>query len=157
MAIAAKVKSFLDRNKIDYQLVPHPKTYSSKESALATHVREDHIAKGVILEDDRGIVMVVIPGNSWVKFHAVNSELNRNLELAPEAVSGEIFTDCSIGAIPPVGFAYDLQEVLVDEQLNSLANVYFEAGDHENLVHVSGEHFKRLQSGARHGFFSHDQ
>ena len=157
MAIPESVKNFLDRNKVDYQLVPHPKTYSSRESGAAAHVREDHIAKAVILEDSQGIVMALIPGDTWVKFHAINSELNRNLELAPEAVSAKLFPDCSIGAIPPLGFAYGLETVVVDEGLTSLANVYFEAGDHENLVHVSGESFKRLQSGARHGYFSHDE
>jgi len=157
MTIATTVKSFLDQNKIDYQLVPHPKTYSSKESAAAAHVREDHIAKAIILEDSQGFVMTVIPGDAWVKFHAINSELNRTLELAPEGVSEEIFQDCAIGAIPPFGIAYGLETVVVDEGLTSLANVYFEAGDHENLVHVSGESFKRLQSGARHGYFSHEE
>ena len=157
MAIPTTVKSFLDQNKIDYQLAPHPKTYSSKESAAAAHIREDHIAKAVILEDSQGVVMAVIPGDAWVKFHVINSELNRTLELAPEEVSKEIFQDCTIGAIPPFGFAYGLKTVVVDEGLTSLANVYFEAGDHENLIHVSGESFKHLLSGARHGYFSHEE
>jgi Ala-tRNA(Pro) deacylase len=157
MTIAATVKSFLDQNKINYKLVLHPKTYSSKGSAAAAHVREDHIAKAVILEDSQGVVMAVIPGDTWVKFHAINNELNRTLELAPETTSNEIFQDCAIGAIPPLGSAYSLETVVVDEGLTSLANVYFEAGDHKNLVHVSGESFNRLQSGARHGYFSHEE
>lgn len=156
MTIAATVKSFLTRNQVDYQLIPHSKTNSSKETAFAAHVREDHIAKAVILQDDQGVVMAVIPGNSWVKSHAINTELNRDLELAPEQIGDEIFTDCSLGAIPPLGFAYGLKQVVVDEALNSLAEVYFEAGDHENLVRVSGASFKLLLSGARHGFFSHE-
>ena len=157
MPILVPVKYFLDQNKIDYKLVLHPKTYSSKASAAAAHVREDHIAKAVVLEDSQGVVMAVIPGDTWVKFHAINNELNRTLELAPEATSNEIFQDCAIGAIPPLGSAYSLETVVVDEGLTSLANVYFEAGDHENLVHVSGETFIRLQSGARHGYFSHEE
>jgi Ala-tRNA(Pro) deacylase len=125
--------------------LPHPRTYSSKESATSAHVREDHIAKAVILEDSQGIVMAVIPGDAWIKFQAINNELNRTLELSPEELSKEIFQNCAIGAIPPFGFAYGLETVVVDKELTSLANVYFEAGDHENLIHVSGESFKRLQ------------
>jgi Ala-tRNA(Pro) deacylase len=37
-----------------------------------------------------------------------------------------------------------------------LANVFFEAGDHKHLVHVTGEAFHLLLKGARHGFFSHN-
>ena len=36
----------------------------------------------------------------------------------------------------------------------SLANVYFEAGDHENLVHTTGEAFRELLKGARRGHFT---
>jgi Ala-tRNA(Pro) deacylase len=44
----------------------------------------------------------------------------------------------------------------MDEALTTLANVYFEAGDHEHLVHTSGDDFKHLLSGVRHGHFSHN-
>ena len=41
------------------------------------------------------------------------------------------------------------------EPLASLANVYFEAGDHEHLIHTSGANFIKLLSRARRGYFSH--
>ncbi len=66
-----------------------------------------------------------------------------------------LFEDCETGAIPPLGPAYQI-ETFLDEALTSLANVYFEAGDHENLVHTSGDNFKKLLSGVRHGNYSHD-
>ncbi len=46
-------------------------------------------------------------------------------------------------------------ETFLDEQLTSLANVYFEAGDHEHLLHISGAAFLTLLKGVRHGHFSH--
>jgi Ala-tRNA(Pro) deacylase len=33
-------------------------------------------------------------------------------------------------------------------------DVYFEAGDHEDLIHVSAENFQKLMSGAEHASFS---
>jgi Ala-tRNA(Pro) deacylase len=42
----------------------------------------------------------------------------------------------------------------MDQALASLANVYFEAGDHEELIHVSGEAFQTLLSGVRQGYYS---
>lgn len=41
--------------------------------------------------------------------------------------------------------------------LASLANIYFEAGDHERLVHTTGDDFQRLLGGVRHGYYSHDK
>ena len=57
------------------------------------------------------------------------------------------------GAVPPLGDVYGV-ETLLDEALNSLAHVYFEAGDHERLIKVETEQFKSLMLGVRHGHFS---
>ena len=108
-----------------------------------------------MVKGDGGYVLVVIPGNAWVKLEALRQELDRPLELAEEAEIEPLFPDCRPGAIPPLGQAYGI-ETCLDEALTSLANVYFEAGDHEELVHVSGEAFNTLLQGARQGHFSHE-
>jgi Ala-tRNA(Pro) deacylase len=45
---------------------------------------------------------------------------------------------------------------VIDERLWNLSDVYFEAGDHEDLVHLSGEAFQEIQVHAHHGRFSRD-
>lgn len=156
MAVAKTIKQFLESTSIDYGLVTHPHTGSSHESAEASHVREDHIAKAVIVKDATGYAMVVIPTNKWVEMKHLRKELDRDLELVEENELSELFPDCELGAIPPLGPAYSV-ETLLDEALTTLANVYFEAGDHEHLIHTTGEDFKRLLSGVRHGHFSHGE
>jgi Ala-tRNA(Pro) deacylase len=64
-----------------------------------------------------------------------------------------LFPDCAKGAVPALGAAYGL-ETFLDEALTSLANVYFEAGDHRHLLRVSGDAFAELLAGARRGHFS---
>lgn len=155
MSMAETIKSYMAEHQIDYKLVPHPKTYTSCDSAEAAHVPDDHIAKAVIVKDKLGYVMAVIPACHWLKLQAINEETNREFELAEEAEIDKIFSDCQSGAIPPLGPAYQL-ETFEDERLLMLANVFFEAGDHEHLVHVDGEAFHTLLKGARHGFFSHN-
>jgi Ala-tRNA(Pro) deacylase len=155
MAVAKTVKQFLQNKSIDYDLVAHPHTGSSHETAEASHVREDHVAKAVIVKDAAGYAMVVIPANQWVEMKHLCKALDRDLELVEEDELSQLFPDCESGAIPPLGPAYDI-ETLLDEALTTLANVYFEAGDHEHLVHTTGDGFKHLLSGVRHGHFSHD-
>jgi Ala-tRNA(Pro) deacylase len=154
VAMAETVKNYLASQAVGYQLVPHPHSQSSRETAAAAHVPDDHIAKAVILKDERGFLMAVIPGNHWIKLHAVQQELGRMLGLATEAEISGLFKDCQVGAIPPLGSAYAL-ETLLDEELSTRVTVYFESGDHEHLVQVSGEDFRHLLRGARHGYFSH--
>jgi Ala-tRNA(Pro) deacylase len=155
MAIAKTLESYLLQHEVEYDLVPHPKTYSSRDTAKAAHVADDHIAKAVIVRDEQGYAMVVIPASHWLKLEALQQEADRDFVLAAESDATKLFPDCAEGAIPPLGSAYGL-ETFLDERLTSLANVYFEAGDHEDLVHVSGDAFHVLLKGVRHGHFSHD-
>jgi Ala-tRNA(Pro) deacylase len=155
MAIANTARHALEDHNVEYQLVTHPRTFSTRATAEAAHVPDDHIAKAVIVKDGAGYAMVVTPGDHWLKLDALNEETGRRFDLAPEDEMDTLFMDCRAGAIPPLGPSYGL-ETFVDEALISLANVYFEAGDHDHLVHVSGEDFARLLQGARHGLFSHD-
>jgi len=75
------------------------------------------------------------------------------LELASEDELGEIFVDCEVGAVPPLGRAYGIPMVY-DEGLTSLANVYFEGGDHEDLVYMGGAEFMLLLGDSPHSKFA---
>lgn len=150
MTIAATVLKLLTEQQIPYEVLEHSRTATSAETALSAHVPDDHIAKGVVMKDETGYMMAVIPGDQWLDRDRVNEELGRNLHMAAEQEISRLFTDCELGAIPPLGSAYGL-EMMLDEDLNSLAKVYFEAGDHEHLIVVNGEHFKALMRGVRHG------
>ena len=61
MAIAETVKNYLEQKSVDYELISHPHSGSSHETAEAAHAREDHIAKGVMVKDAAGYAMVVVP------------------------------------------------------------------------------------------------
>ena len=156
MAISQTVKSYLDEKSVHYELKPHPHSGSSHETSLASHVSEDHIAKGVIVKDETGYVMVIVPADNYVEMKHVRKELGRELDLVEEHEFAGLFPDCEPGAVPPLGPAYKI-ETFVDEALTTLANVYLEAGDHEHLVHVSGDEFRALLGGVRHGHFSNEK
>ena len=155
MAIADTVQRYLEQYSVDYNLVPHPHTGSSHETAEAAHVSEDHIAKAVIVKDPAGYAMVVVPASNWVEVEHLRKEINRDFHLATEEELAKLFSDCEAGAVPPLGPAYGI-ETFLDEALTSLANVYFEAGDHEQLLHTTGDDFRKLLGGVRRGYYSHD-
>jgi Ala-tRNA(Pro) deacylase len=153
MPIPTKVKSYLVENGIQFEAVSHPKSFSSAETAAVAHIRDDHIAKGVIVGDETGFVLVVIPASEWVNMDRVREELDRDLHLASEEEVDKLFPGCDPGAVPPFGEAFDIP-ILLDEALTSLAKVYMEAGDHEELILVESEQFHSLMKGVRHGHFS---
>jgi Ala-tRNA(Pro) deacylase len=155
MTIAASQQRYLIQRNMEYDLTLHPHTLSSHETAEAAHISRDHIAKAVVVKDASDYVIVVIPANTWLKMGHLRHELKRDLRLATQGEIAELFDDCEPGAVPPLGPAYGI-ETLLDESLASLADVYFEAGDHEQLVHLRGEDFQALLSDARRGHYSHD-
>lgn len=148
MTMAATLKDYLDRSGFEYELVPHSHTGSSTETAEAAHVSGHHIAKAVMLEDDRGYVMAVLPADEHVHLGHIHQELDRFLGLATESELGDLFPDCERGAVPPVGPAYGV-ETLLDERVLDNDEVWFEAGDHESLVHMARNDFQQLMSDAR--------
>lgn len=153
MSISVTVEQYLIRHGIDYDLVAHPRTGSSMETAEAAHIPGDRIAKGVILEDDGGYLMAVLPATRYVRLRALRSLLRRNVILAEEPEITALFRDCVPGAIPALGPAYGM-ETVIDESLAQQPELYFEAGDHEELVHVPTERFFELLGTARHGIIS---
>jgi Ala-tRNA(Pro) deacylase len=153
MAVAMTLQDYLDRWGVEYDVVPHPHTSSSLATAEAAHIPGDQIAKCVMTEDYRGYLMVVVPASHEVEFSMLDDALDRRLELATEAELADIFTDCELGAIPPLGEAYGI-DVAIDNRLVACDDVYFEAGDHVDLIHLRGDDFRDLMAGAEHGQYS---
>ena len=153
MGMAERLRSFLDSQGIQYEVLPHPHTSTSLETARAAHVPGDRIAKSVVLEDEQGYVMAILPASRRVSLDALERQLHRKLTLASEEELSGLFGDCELGAVPPVADPYGMPAV-IDDSLWNLTDVYFEAGDHEDLVHLSGKAFQEIQAHAHHGSFS---
>jgi Ala-tRNA(Pro) deacylase len=154
MAIASTVSKYLAEYDVPYDVMGHIHTATSAESAAVSHVPGNRLAKCVVLEDDGGYLMVVLPANRRLDLHELQRQLKRNLVLASEQELGRLFNDCEIGALPAIGPAYGL-ETFVDDAIAEQPEIYFEAGDHEQLIHVSAEVFETLMGESiRHGHFS---
>ena len=155
MAIAMTVSNYLAEHGVDYDILSHPHTSTSSESAEVSHVPGMRLAKSVVLQDDQGYLMVVLPSNRKVDLAELHRQMKRNLGLATENELGTLFMDCEIGALPALGPAYGI-ETVVDDALAEQSDIYFEAGDHEQLIHVTAETFSNLLGDmVWHGRFSH--
>lgn len=153
MTMSSILKDYLTHHGIDYEVHAHPRTFDSAHTAEASHVPGDRLAKAVMLEDEQGYLMAVIPASRHVALGELHRRLARNLGLATEGELKDLFPDCELGAIPPVGKAFGVDAV-VDAALFQEPVVWFEAGDHEEVVGVSGTQFKALMSEAPAGEFS---
>ena len=153
MSMSITLQQYLEQQDIHYELVPHRHTESSMNAAGSAHIPAAKIAKPVILEDENGYLMAVVPAHHHVKINVVNRILSRKLGLATEQELRPLFADCEEGAIPPVGQAYGI-ETIIDDCLGECPDLYLEAGDHEGFIHLQASSYRQLMAQVQHGKIS---
>lgn len=143
MRMANTLQRCLQNEHCLYDVVEHPHSDNSLESAREAGIPAERMAKPVILDDQRGhYLMAVLPANRHLDMTKVSQGGGRWQLTHEHTVSG-LFKDCDLGAIPPLGTAYGMAMV-IDPQLTRQKEVYFEAGDHEGLVHMRMDQFLKL-------------
>jgi Ala-tRNA(Pro) deacylase len=154
MTIANKLKHFIDGKGVSYDTVEHHRTSTSRQSAIAAHVPGSIMAKSVVVHHELGYALAVVPSTHRIELSTLQGIMDKRLGLASEDEVVSLFGDCDVGAVPPIGAAYDVP-VILDESLGKADDIYFEGGDHRTLVHVSGKDFRNLTTDARQARFSH--
>lgn len=147
MTIAARLQNYIARHDVAWNAVAHWPSTCCMDAAHRAQVAPDRVAKAVLLEDDYGYVIAVIPADRRLDLDDVRAAMERDLRLADEGEIASLFPDCEPGALPPIGEAYGIATVW-DPALGDKPEVYFEGGDHVTLVHMTGTAFSALMNGA---------
>ena len=150
MALATSVREYLERHRVAYKVLHHARTLSLEQAASAAFVPHTQVARGVLLKDEQGVLMAVLPLNHVLDFTALRAALQRDLEPVPVVESARLFADCEPGSIPPLGEAYGF-DVVVDDSLAEHTQIYFEPGDRAMLVGIGSDDFQLLLGCARRG------
>lgn len=155
MPIPYVAMNYLCEQEIEYEVINHPRTDNLEQAAGLTRVPLHKFARCIMLKDDNGLVMVVLPVNYVLDFNAIHTNLGRPfLDLADPDDFSEIFSGCENGSYPPIGEAFNV-ESLVDESLLDGEHVYFEPGIHTALLRICGSGFCKISKNARKGRFAH--
>ena len=154
MFVSHTVMSYLDRLGVEHEIVSHPHTACSIETARAARIDRRQLAKAVLMRTDQDYVLAVVPASHHVDPVALQELLgSKEIAMAAEDELPYIFRDCEAGAIPICGRAFGVKTAF-DDNLLQLSDIYFEAGDHEHLLHMRDRDFARLVGSAAHGSIS---
>ena len=153
MGIAITLAQYLMERGVAYDVIEHPHTQTASQSAAASRVPLDRIAKAVVLKGGDGFMLAVLPASRHIQFGELRKELGRDVDIAKEEQIETLFVDCKSGAVPALGGAYGLK-VIVDDSLANQPEMYLEGGDHSSLVHISGAAFRELLADAQHARFT---
>ena len=144
MPILTKLKEFLDANRVRYEVRSHRTAYTAQQVANEEHIPGREMAKVVMVRDGGEYLMVVLPAPYHVDLEQLGKAAGRTgLRLATEAEFAGLFSGCEPGAMPPFGNLYGVP-VWVDESLTRDDEIAFNAGNHEQTVHMKYADFARL-------------
>jgi Ala-tRNA(Pro) deacylase len=125
----------LKREHVRYELLPHRHTETAMAEATALHIHPREVAKTLILKTPFGYVRAVLRAVDRLDLAKARDALDTaEVELASEVELVGAYPEFELGAVPPVGGAFD--RVLVDERLFDSDFIVFEAGTHDESIRL---------------------
>ncbi len=154
MNTSTRLTRYLIDKNIPYQEIAHFHSNSSIGTAITANISLKQIAKAVVLKnhEDRKL-MAILPADRKISLSAINDSLHGQYQLMKEQEVYQVFSDCNLGAIPPAPDAYNMN-MICEQELDKLSQVYLESGDHEALLCVSQDGFHKLITSGKHIHFS---
>lgn len=145
-----EVLQFLEARGLHHAVVEHPQTYTAGAEARIAAVPPQHAAKTILLRDEAGYVLAVIPASELLELRKVRRLASRpHLRLASEQEMAADFPGFEVGALPPIGEFFDCPE-FIDVRLLSPPRILCNGGDHQHSIVVSARELWSA-SGARSG------
>ena len=144
MSIPNRLTKFLKKHKVYYQVMVHPERFSSTETAESEHVAGGKFAKVVMAKVDERDMMLILPSDHTVDLFKLTTALGTmDARIEKEKDFKDLFPDCEVGAMPPVGRIYQLL-CCVDRSLEQSPEIYFNAGTHTESIKVGTQDFLRV-------------
>jgi Ala-tRNA(Pro) deacylase len=134
MSVSARLKDFLDERQIPYSVMTHSTAYAAQGAAATMQISGKELAKTVVLWAGEDMILAVLPAPSHVRLDQLAAELRKPVRLASEQEFCDLFPDCELGVMPPIGSLYNLS-VYVDESL-AADEMILNAGTHRDAIRI---------------------
>jgi Ala-tRNA(Pro) deacylase len=147
-----KLKNYLAKNKIRYQLAEHKKVYTAFNEAETQHLKTKEVAKTVLVKADNNYALVVVPAAKYVDFNKVKKALasakggsasgGKKVSMAKESDIAKVLKT-KVGLIHPFGTLYKLP-VLLDNVLAKQKEFSTSAGSYTESVEIKTKDYMKL-------------
>lgn len=135
MPIPAKLKNYLDKNKINYEEIKHKTVYTVHDKAETMKKKLKEIAKTLALKADKKYILVVLPADARLDLAKLKNLLGvKKLEIIKETVLSKVFK-IKPGTHVPFG-TYHKIPVFVDKALLKSRVVIASAGSYTDSVKI---------------------
>lgn len=122
------VTEYLDRRGVGYEVAEHPRAVTSMAEARALGITADEVVKTVVLITDGGPALVVVPASRRLDLRLAREAVGDHAaRLASEDELQRSYSDCELGALPPLGSLLGAP-MFVDPEVLEHDTVMFAAG-----------------------------
>lgn len=142
--VPQNLEKCLKKAGIWYEIRHHPKTITAEELAQRENINGHEVAKVVVMREKGRYYMMVLPASYFVDLKMARQATGHpHLHFATEEELQEVFPDCDLGAMPPLGNLYNMP-VYVEKDLTDDTEIEFNAGSHEDAVRMKYNDFETL-------------
>ena len=169
----AKIKKYLESEKIKFQLVAHRKVYTAFNSAETQHVKTNEVTKTVLAKLSNGdFILVCVPAGKRVDLKKIAKSINdqalKNYKLLvkkdpktkrPKTITAKLASEKNIlsvlktkvGLISPFSQVYGLT-LLFDNKLAKNKNILISAGSYTESLKLTTTDFLKRMVGIKGNF-----
>jgi len=133
--IPKKILSYLEKNKVKYEIVKHKIVYTAQDLSATLKTKLNEIAKNLIIKTDKGYFLLVLPASRQIDFSKLKKILKvKKIGLITENLMKKI-VKIKPGTVPPFGSLYKL-DVYLDKSLKKIKKVIVRAGSYAESLKI---------------------
>jgi len=144
MAASQKLISFLENNKVKYELLKHKTVYTAHDKAATLRVPEKIVGKTLVVRLDKNPALVLIPANKNLDKQKLKKITKaRSVDFIKEAWMKKNLKGVKVGAVPPFGNLWKLP-TFVDRALINQTKIIINGGDYNWSIKINLAVFKKI-------------
>ncbi len=126
--IPAKVKKFLEKTKIKYEILEHKTVYTAVDKSSTLHVPAKQVGKTLVVKLDSKLGIVLIPADRNLDKNKLKKVAKaKKIDFVSERVIKNKLKGVKVGAVPPLGSLWKLP-TFVDRALMNNPKIIINAG-----------------------------
>ncbi len=144
MTCLERIEQYLKQQGVRYEVLQHACAFTAQRVAQAEHIPGKMQAKVVVLHSGSQFFMAVLPAVAHVDVAAFDKVVGKPCKLATETEFKDLFPDCEVGAMPPLGSFYTLP-LYADDLLEEDDEIVMQAGTHTASVKIAWDDYLRME------------
>ncbi|MBU0707749.1 YbaK/EbsC family protein [Patescibacteria group bacterium] len=136
MAVPKKTLSYLDKNKIKYEVVEHKTVFTAYDLAQTLKMKLPEIAKTLLVKVDKNLALTVIPASLRLDFASLKKIAKAKKVSIPKENVMKTKLKIKPGAITPFGQLYKIP-VYLDSALKRQSKILVGSGSFEESIKMT--------------------